>query len=70
VVAHPIKMIINYADELNKEYADILDYLHQNIAEGDIIALEKYIKTKVNGSFTKIIEDFVREYEDFKENKH
>lgn len=69
VVAHPLSMIINYADALNKEYADILDYLHQNIPEGDIIALEQYIKNKVNGSFTKIIKDFIREYEGFKDHR-
>jgi len=54
---------MKYADELNSEYADIIDYIHQNIANGDIIALEKYIRDKVNGSFTNIIGDFLNEYE-------
>lgn len=69
-MAHPLKMIIHYTDELNSEYGEILDYLHQNVQDGDIIALEQYVKDKVNGSFTKIIKDFVHEYENYKNNNH
>ena len=38
--------------------------------DGDIIALEQYVKDKVNGSFTKIIEDFLNEYESYKKDNH
>jgi len=63
-------MILRYADNLNREYAEIIDHLHQNVADGDIIALEQYVKDKVNGSFTKIIKDFVNEYETYKNNNN
>ena len=68
IVAHPLKMIIQYSDELNSEYGEILDYLHQNVHNGDIIALEQYVKDKVNGSFTRIIRDFIHDYESYKDN--
>ena len=69
IIPQPLNKIMFYADELNKEYAEILDYLHQNVKNGDIIALEQYVKDKVNGSFTDIIKDFVYEYECY-ENNH
>lgn len=59
---------MKYADRLNREYADIIDHIHQNIADGDIIGLEKHIRDKVNGSFTNIIGDFLNEYENYENN--
>jgi len=56
---------MKYADELNREYADLIDYIHQNIADGDVIALEKYVKNKVNGSFADIIKKFLDDYESY-----
>jgi len=59
-------MLVKYADKLYLEYGQILDYLQQNVADGDIIALEQYVKDKVNGSFTNLIKDFLDEYESYK----
>jgi len=63
--AHPFGLLVKYTNELNREYGDILDYIHQNALDGDIIGLEKYIRDKVNGSFTSIIERFFVEYESY-----
>ena len=65
--AHPFSLLVKYSNELNREYGDILDYIHQNVKDGDIIALEKYVRHKVNGSFTSIIERFFKEYEDYED---
>ena len=70
IVAQPLYKIMLYADELNSVYGEMLDYLHQNVQDGDIIALEQYVKDKVNGSFTKIIKDFIYEYESYKNNNY
>lgn len=64
IYAHPFSLLVKYSNELNREYGDILDYIHQNALDGDIIALEQYVKDKVNGSFTSIIERFFKEYDE------
>ncbi len=65
IYVHPFSLLVKYSNELNREYGDILDYIHQNVLNGDIIALEKYVRDKVNGSFTSIIERFFKEYESY-----
>lgn len=70
IYVHPFDLLVRYANTLNREYGDILDYIHQNIAEGDIISLEQYIKDKVNGSFTRIIKNFFVEYESYENNNN
>ncbi len=62
IYVHPFSLLVKYSNELNREYGDILDYIHQNVLNGDIIALEKYVKNKVNGSFTQIIERYLDDY--------
>ena len=62
IVATPISFLENYAQSLRKEYAAVLDYLEQNILNKDIFELEKYIIKQVNGSFSFIIKDFLKEY--------
>jgi len=66
--AHPFSLLVKYSNELNREYGDILDHLHQNVLNGDIIALEKYVRDKVNGSFTSIIKRFFVEYDENADN--
>ncbi len=70
IYAHPFDLLVKYADKLNKEYADILDFISQNIVDGEIIALERYLRSKVNGSFTSIIEKFLIEYESYEDNNN
>jgi len=70
MVAHPLNMLMVYSNRLYREYGEILDHLQQNVADGDIIALEQYVKDKVNGSFTKLIKDFINEYESYKNNNN
>lgn len=70
IIAQPIDKIILYANKLNSLYGEILDHLHQNVHDGDIIALEQYVKDEVNGSFTTIIKNFIYEYESYKDNNH
>jgi len=55
-----------YRDLLIQEYANVLDYLQSNIANGNIIDLEQYIKNRINGNITSILDDFVKNYEENK----
>ena len=48
---------------LQREYAGVLDYIATNAVWGDIIALTSYIKNKINGNITKIVKDFIIDYE-------
>ena len=54
-----ITLVYEYSKSLELEYATLLDYITSNIAEGDIIEIEKYVKHKVNGSFTTLIQSFI-----------
>ena len=53
----------NHESVLKDEYAQILDYINQNIHKGDVIEIIKVIKKRVNGSFSGILNDFVVDYE-------
>lgn len=61
-------LLYKFSRKLNKEYADLLDYIDSQAKEGEIIKLEKYVKKKVNGSFSNIIDKFVNAYKDTQEN--
>lgn len=58
-----LSLLKRHRDKLKKEYAEILDYIHSNVQYGEILKLEEYIKENINGSFSKIIDDFVDEYQ-------
>lgn len=62
------KFLKRYRDKLTNEYANILDYIQSNAMYGDIIRLEKYVKEGINGNITKILDEFVEEYEKSKKN--
>jgi hypothetical protein len=70
IYAHPFSLLVRYSNELEREYADILDHVQQTAGHGDIIGLEKYVRGKVNGSFTKIIKNFLVDYERYKGNNN
>jgi len=55
-------LLKEYSTKLNKEYIDIFDYISSKALDGNIFELEKYIKNKVNGTFTKLIDSFTNDY--------
>lgn len=57
-----LNLLKKHRDKLKKEYANILDYIESNVQYGEILKLERYIKKNINGSFSKIIDDFVNDY--------
>ena len=62
------KFLKGYSDRLTNEYAIILDHIQSNAIHGNIIQLEKYIKEGINGNITKILDEFVENYEKNKKN--
>ena len=52
-----------YAEELEKEYALILDWIKQHLPEGNIIDLKKKVQSFVNGRFSRIINNFLWDHE-------
>lgn len=63
IVPHDFKMVNDNALELEKEYAELINILDAELSEGEIIGLKKYINGSVNGSFTRIIKNFLWEYD-------
>ena len=62
------KFLKIYRDKLKNEYANALDYIQSNIVHGDIIQLEQYIKNRINGNITEILDEFIENYEKNKKN--
>lgn len=62
------KIFKAYRDKLKDIYAQILDYIEGKASSGDIISLEQYIKNKINGNITNILDEFVENYEKSKKN--
>jgi len=62
------KFLKKYSDMLTDEYAIILDHIQSNAIHGDIIQLEKYVKEGINGNITKILDEFVENYEKSKKD--
>jgi hypothetical protein len=60
------KFLKTYRDKLRVEYARALDYIQTNVINGDIIQLEKYIRDRINGNITAILDEFVENYENSK----
>lgn len=49
---------------LKEEYAEMLDYIQSNVAYGKIIELEQFIRNRINGNITNILDDFIERYEE------
>jgi hypothetical protein len=62
------KFLKQYRDELINEYANILDYIQSNAIYGDIIQLDRYVRKGINGNITKILDEFVENYEKSKKD--
>ena len=62
------KFLKIYRDMLKSEYASVLDYIQSNIINGDIIYLEWFIRNKINGNITQILDIFIERYEESKKN--
>jgi len=65
---YPIKamrftLLKEYSTLLSKEYNEVFDHISSRIVDDDIMELEKYIKTKINGTFTQIMEEFIHDYQ-------
>lgn len=58
-----LNLLNNYGGKLKNLWGKVLEYLDLNISNGEIMKLNRYIKEKVNGEFSKIINQFVFEYE-------
>jgi len=57
-----LSLLKDYKNRLKAEYDEIFDHISSKALDGDIIELQKYIKNKVNGSFSRIINGFVYDY--------
>lgn len=57
-----------YSDRLKDEYAGVLDYIQSNIMNGDLIQLDRFIRNKINGNITEILDEFIEKYEEDKKN--
>lgn len=57
------KFLKSYRNKLKLEYAQMLDYIQSNIMDGNLIELESYIKSGINGNITNILDEFVENYE-------
>ena len=55
-----------YRDMLKDEYAMVLDYVQSNIMNGDLIQLDRFIRNRINGNITEILDDFIEKYEENK----
>lgn len=55
--------LTGYVVDLEKEYAQLLDYIDQEAINGDILELEKYVSQHVNGTFTRTLRNFVIDYD-------
>ena len=65
-----IRFLKTYRDKLKSEYIDVLGYIDSNIINGDIIHLEDFIKKRINGNITSILDNFIEDYEKSKKNNH
>ena len=62
IKAISLSLLKDYKNRLKVEYDEIFDHISSKALDGNIRELEKYIKTKVNGSFSSIINGFVHDY--------
>ena len=51
-----------YAQELKKEYAEVLSTIRSEVQDGDLIMLQKYVRNNINGKISKTLENFLDEY--------
>jgi len=63
IVETDVVLLYKYARSIEKEYAIILETIRSEALDGKLIELEKYVKKKVNGTFSRIIEHFLRDYD-------
>lgn len=68
IVPHEISFINKYGNRLRNLYAKLIDEIDYEISKGDLIQSEEYIKKQVNGRFTEVINDFIQEYDNNKNN--
>lgn len=62
IKAIPYSFLCYYAERIEKEYADILDWLEDAAKDGKIAQMEKYVQDKINGQFLRTIDEFKHEY--------
>jgi len=60
------KFLKTYRDMLKDEYAMVLDYVQSNVINGDLIQLNRFIRNRINGNITEILDDFIEKYEENK----
>ena len=63
IVAHDYSMVGNCAWKMERAYAVILDRIVQETNIGNLIGLNSYIHQAVNGVFTSIIQEFLKDYD-------
>lgn len=52
----------SYAQRLKRQYAEVLSTIRSEAIDGDLIMLEKYVRTNINGSISKSLKEFLDEY--------
>ena len=57
-------MVGRHAWELEREYAELINVLDNEVTDGELIGIHKHINTSVNGGFTRIIDEFLLEYDE------
>jgi len=57
-------MVNRKAWELERKYAELINVLDSEVSNGELIGIHKHINKSVNGSFTKIIDEFLNEYDE------
>ena len=63
-VPHDFSMVNRHAWELERKYAELINILDSEVTNGELIGIHKHINQSVNGSFSKIINDFLCEYDE------
>ena len=58
-----ISTVYEFAMAMEKEYANLLDYISFVVGRKDILEIQKYIKQQVNGNFTYLIKEFVIQHD-------
>ena len=51
-----------YAQDLKKQYAEVLSTIRSEVVDGDLIMLEKYVRTNINGTISNTLRNFLNEY--------
>ncbi len=52
----------SYAQQLKRQYAEVLSTIRSEAMDGDLIMLEKYVRNNINGKISKTLGNFLDEY--------